>query len=323
MTNTQRPGRAQSRSIGAGAAGMILVGGLVGVSRTLTAAPLFTAQAIRYAVAAVILLALARGLGVPIRRPRGREWLWLVSLAATGLVLFNVAIVRGDAHAQPAMIAVAVACVPVLLGLIGPLLDPQRRAPRRRVVLAAVVVTAGAVLVEGAGRADAAGVAWAAVALACEAGFTLLAVPLLERHGAWGVSVHSVWIGAVMLGVLGGVIEGPAAAARLTGPDLIAVAYLVLVTVAAFVLWYSAVSALGPGRVGLLTGIAPVSAALTGVATGSRAPTALMWAGIAVVMAGLAAGLREPPPPRPATDGIRAEGSVPACETAASGGRLA
>jgi drug/metabolite transporter (DMT)-like permease len=135
--------------------------------------------------------------------------------------------------------------------------------------------------------------------------------------------VHSVWIGAVMLGVLGGVIEGPAAAARLTGPDLLAVAYLVLVTVAAFVLWYSAVSALGPGRVGLLTGIAPVSAALAGVATGSRAPTALMWAGIAVVMTGLAAGLREPPPPRPATDGVRAEGSVPACETAASGGRLA
>ena len=110
MTRPHGPGQAQIRSIGAGALGMILVGGLVGVSRTLTAAPLFTAQAIRYAVAAVILLALARGLGVPIRRPRGREWLWLISLAATGLVLFNVAIVRGDAHAQPAMIAVAVAC---------------------------------------------------------------------------------------------------------------------------------------------------------------------------------------------------------------------
>jgi drug/metabolite transporter (DMT)-like permease len=305
---------------------MVLVGGLVGVSRTLIAAPLFTTQAIRYAVAAVIFAGLARGLGVPIRRPRGREWLWLTGLAATGLVLFNVAIVRGDAHAQPAMIAVAVACVPVVLGLVGPLLDPQRRAPRRRVVLAAVVVTAGAVLVEGAGRAHLAGVAWAAVALACEAGFTLLAVPLLERHGAWGVSVHSVWIGAVMLAVLGGVIEGPAAAARLTGPDLAAVAYLVLVTVAAFVLWYSAVSALGPGRAGLLTGIAPVSAALAGVATGSRAPTALMWAGIAVVMAGLAAGLRQdrqpaassPSPPSPAGPA----NAVPACEAAASGGRL-
>lgn len=323
MTNSNEPGRPQLRGIGAGAAGMIMVGGLVAVSRTLIAAPLFTAQAIRYAVAAVILLALARSLGVPIRRPRGFEWLWLVSLAATGLVLFNVAIVRGDAHAQPAMIAVAVACVPVVLGLAGPLLDPRRRAPARRVVLAAVVVTAGAVLVEGAGRANLAGVAWAAVALACEAGFTLLAVPVLERHGAWGVSVHSVWIGAVLFCGLGVVTEGPAAAARLTGPDLLAVGYLVLVTVTAFVLWYSAVAALGPGRVGLLTGIAPVSAALTGVATGSRAPTALMWAGIAVVMAGLAAGLREDRPPQPAADGMDGRGSVPVSEPASRGGRLA
>ena len=124
-----------------------------------------------------------------------------------------------------------------------------------------------------------------------------------------------------MLGVLGGVAEGPAAAARLTGPDLLAVAYLVLVTVAAFVLWYSAVSALGPGRVGLLTGIAPVSAALAGVATGGRAPTALMWAGIAVVMAGLAA-VREPPQPGPVADGEDRLGSVPACEAAAGSGRL-
>lgn len=188
------------------------------------------------------------------------------------------------------MIAVAVACVPVLLGVLGPLL--QRQAPRRQVVLAAVTVTGGAVLVEGAGHADAIGVAWAAVALACEAAFTLLAVPVLPRHGPWGVSVHAVWMGAVMLVVLGGVTEGPAAAARLTAADVMAVAYLAaLVTVVAFVLWYSTVAALGPGRVGLLTGIAPVSAALTGILTGSRAPNPLMWAGIVVVMAGLAAGL--------------------------------
>ncbi len=130
MTNTPGPGRAQSRSIGAGAAGMILVGGCVGVSR----------DPDRGAAVHRAGHPLRGGRGHPAGRwpaawacrsaaPRGREWLWLVSLAATGLVLFNVAIVRGDAHAQPAMIAVAVACVPVLLGLIGPLLT--RSAARR------------------------------------------------------------------------------------------------------------------------------------------------------------------------------------------------
>ncbi|HQU41494.1 MAG TPA: hypothetical protein PK867_01725, partial [Pirellulales bacterium] len=47
-----------------------------------------------------------------------------------------------------------------------------------------------------------------AVALACEAGFTLLAVPVLGRLGAWGVSLHAVWIAALMLAALGLVGEG-------------------------------------------------------------------------------------------------------------------
>ncbi len=201
MSKPPGPGRPAARSIAFGAAGMILVGSSVAVSRTLTAAPLCTAQAIRYSLAAVILVAAARRLRIPIVRPRGREWLLLAGLSAAGLVLFNVAIVRGVAHAQPAMIAVAVACVPVLLGVVGPLM--QRQRPRLPVVAAAAIVTVGAVLVEGAGHASAAGIAWAAVALACEAAFTLLAVPLLARHGAWGVSVHAVWLGAVMFAVLG------------------------------------------------------------------------------------------------------------------------
>jgi drug/metabolite transporter (DMT)-like permease len=290
MSKPPGPGRPAARSIAFGAVGMVLVGSSVAVSRTLTAAPLCTVQAIRYSMAAVILVAVARRLRIPIAAPRGREWLLLAGLSAAGLVLFNVAIVRGVAHAQPAMIAVAVACVPVLLGVLGPLMQGQR--PRLPVVVAAAIVTVGAVLVEGAGHASAAAIAWATLALACEAAFTLLAVPLLPRHGAWGVSVHAVWLGAVMFAVLGGITDGPAAAARLTASDLVAASYLaVLVTVAAFVLWYSAVAALGPGRAGLITGIAPVAAAMTGIALGSRAPDPLMWAGIAVVAGGLAAGL--------------------------------
>lgn len=278
------------RSLVTGISAMAVVGSSVGVSHALVDAPLFTAQAIRYAVATVLLLALARLTHVPIVRPRGREWLWLAGIAATGLVLFNVAVVCGVKHAEPAVIAVAVACVPILLGIIGPLLEHQ--APRRRILLAALVVTTGGVLVEGAGRADAIGVGWAVVTLLCESAFTLLAVPVLGRHGPWGVSVHSVWISAIMLIVLGGVTEGPAAAGRLTAAEWAAMAYLALmVTAVAFVLWYSTVAALGAGRVGLLTGIAPVSAAATGIMTGGRAPGLLVWLGMLVVISGLAAGL--------------------------------
>jgi drug/metabolite transporter (DMT)-like permease len=234
-------------------------------------------------------------------------------LAASGLVLFNVALVRGVAHAEPAVIAVAVACVPVLLGVLGPLLE--RQAPARRVLVAAAVVTAGGVLVEGTGRTDATGVAWAAVALGCEAAFTLLAVPVLRRHGPWGVSVHSVWLGAAMFAVLGLVFEGPTAATRLTPTDWLAMAYLaILVTAVAFVLWYSTVVAVGPGRVGLLTGVAPISAALLGMATGSGLPGWTVWAGILTVLCGLAAGLWSSLPAGPAGVGEAGRSSRRAAE---------
>ncbi|UQU62189.1 DMT family transporter [Couchioplanes caeruleus] len=291
-------------SLMSGAAAMCCVGGSVAVSGTLSGAPLFTTQALRYAVACLLLLAFARTRGVRLLRPRGGEWAWLAGIAGTGLVIFNVALVQGARHAEPAVLGVAVACVPPLMAVAGPLLEG--RGPSRTVLVAAVVVTSGAALVQGLGRTDAAGLAWASVAFACEAAFTLLAVPVLGRHGPVGVSVHAVWLAAVMLAVLGAVHEGPAVVTRLTGRDLLAGGYLaVMVTAVAFVLWYGSVARLGAGTAGLLTGIAPVAAAIAGVALGGPAPQPLVWGGIATVAAGLALGLRPLPAlpaPRPAAN---------------------
>ncbi|WP_328869349.1 DMT family transporter [Streptomyces sp. NBC_00287] len=274
-----------------GMIGMALVGSSVTVSQALVEAPLFTTQAVRYLAATAILLVIARLAGARPVRPRGREWLWLAGIAVTGLVLFNVAVVRGVAHAEPAVVAVAVACVPLVLGVVGPLLEG--RGPSRQVLLAAPVVMAGAVLVEGTGRTDAVGVAWAALALGCEAAFTLLAVPVLRRHGPWGVSLHATWLGGVMLTVLGVTLEGPSAAREVSGAEWAAAGYLALmVTAVAFVLWYSTVRSAGAGRAGLLTGIAPLAAAAVSAAAGTGMPGPWVWLGIAVVIVGLVGGLR-------------------------------
>lgn len=270
---------------------MVCVGGSVAVSSVLTESPLYTAQAVRYAAAFLLLLGYARLTGRRLVMPRGAEWLWLLGVAATGLVLFNVALVHGAEHAEPAVLGVAVACVPVLLAVLGPLLDGHRPSPT--VLVAALTVTCGATLVEGLGRSDAAGIAWAAVVFGCEAGFTLLAVPVLARHGPWGVSVHTTWLAALIFAGLGVVREGPAATAGLRLEDALAVTYLaVAVTAVAFVLWYSSVGRLGANRAGLLTGVAPVAAATVGVLLGAPVPPPLVWVGIAVVAAGLALGLR-------------------------------
>jgi drug/metabolite transporter (DMT)-like permease len=126
----------------------------------------------------------------------------------------------------------------------------------------------------------------------CEAAFTLLAIPVLGRGGPWSVSVHTTWIAAVIFAGIGVVHEGPAAVARLGTRDWLAVAYLaVAVTAASFVMWYSSVRRLGASRAGLLAGLAPVAAAVAGVLLGGPAPRPPVWAGLAVVAAGLALGL--------------------------------
>ncbi|MGK5684382.1 DMT family transporter [Actinoplanes sp. URMC 104] len=275
----------------AGAAGMTFVGGSVAVSGLLADAPSLTIQSLRYAVACLLLLVFFRGRVV---RPRGAEWLWLSGVVVTGMLVFNLALVHGARHAEPAVLGVAVACVPLLLAVAGPLLEG--RTPAAHLIVAALVVTLGAGLVQGLGRADGLGLLWALVTFACEAGFTLLAVPVLGRHGPVGVSVHSTWMAAIAFGFAGLVLEGPGAVRRVHLDDLLAGAYLaVAVTAVAFVLWYTCVQRLGSARAGLLTGVAPVSAALVGVALGGPVPGPPVWLGVAVVAAGLALGLRSGP----------------------------
>jgi drug/metabolite transporter (DMT)-like permease len=274
-----------------GAIAMAAVGGSVAVSGVLANAPFYTAEAVRYGVACAILTGMAKVTGRPLRLPRGTDWLWLGGVAASGLVLFNVALVEGSRHAEPAVLGVGVACVPPLLAVVGPLLEGTR--PRGQAIAAALVVTGGAVLVQGVGRTDGIGLGWAVVVFACEAMFTLLAIPVLRRHGPWGVSAHTTWLAAVMFGVIGVLHEGPGALARLDTHEWLATCYLaVVVTAVAFVLWYSCVGRIGASRAGLLAGVAPVAAAVSGVLLGHPAPRPLVWAGIVVVAAGLAAGLR-------------------------------
>jgi drug/metabolite transporter (DMT)-like permease len=277
-----------------GALGMTFVGGSVAVSGALANSPLYTGQGLRYAITCALLVAWVRLTGRRLHRPQGTEWLWLLGVTVSGLVVFNVALVHGSRHAEPAVLAVAVACVPIALAAFGPLLEGRR--PRARVLAAAGVVSAGAVIVEGIGRSDAVGLLWALTVFICEAGFTLLAVPVLGRHGPEGVSVHTTWLAAVMFAVLGVSTEGWWAASNFDVGDVLALGYLTVgVTAIAFILWYSCVRSLGAGRAGLLTGIAPIAAAVIGIPITGHMPAAAVWAGIALIAAGLAMGLGATP----------------------------
>ncbi|WP_433477181.1 DMT family transporter [Spirillospora sp. CA-142024] len=301
---------------GAGSA-MFLVGTLTAVSATISGYPVFGGQAVRYAVAALVLLAVARLAGGAAPRPSvgpsARDWLLLAALAATGLVAFNVCIVAATRDTSPATIGTVIATVPVVLALIGPLLEGRRPAPA--LLLSACVVAAGAALASGFGGGSARGLLLSLGALAGEVCFSLLAVPLLPRLGPLRVSAYSAALAAPMLVAVGLVADGTALLRVPTAAELAGFAYLsVVVTTIAFLLWYDAIGRLGADRAGLFAGLIPVSAVITTVALGLGRPGAADLAGAALVAAGVVLGLRtrvaprEPAPSEPVT-----------CETAPIG----
>src|SRR5437868_2394515 len=145
---------------------MFLVGSLTAVSATISSFPVFGGQAVRYAVAALILFLAIRLIGGPRRWPTLREWALLAALAATGLAAFNVCIVAATRDTSPATIGTVIATVPIILALLGPLLERRRPAPG--VVLAACVVASGAALANGLGGGSVRGLLFSLGALGGE-----------------------------------------------------------------------------------------------------------------------------------------------------------
>ena len=268
---------------------MAIVGSSFAVLDTLRDYPQSGGQAVRYAAGAAILVALA---GRRLPRPTARQATRLALLAATGLAAFNLLVLAAEASMDPGSVGVIVAAVPVLLALAGPLQERRRVEPR--VLAAAAVVAAGAAAVQGlGGEVTATGLAAALGALACEAAFSLLAAPLLVPLGPVVVSAWAAILAVPMLLVSGLALDGPGGLLRMpTAEEALGLAWLaVAVTVVAFILWYSAVRALGVERTGLLTGVLPVSALVLAAILGRADLTAGRLAGALLVGAGIAAGL--------------------------------
>jgi drug/metabolite transporter (DMT)-like permease len=298
---------ASVRGISGAASAMFLVGTLTGVSATINDYPVFGGQALRYALAALLLFAAARlhtrraahgragaGPRPPARRPNPREVLLLIALAATGLAGFNVFVVAATRHASPATIGTVIATVPVVLALLGPALE--RRRPSPLTVASALLVTAGAALANGLGGGGLTGLLLCMGALAGEVGFSLLAVPLLPGLGPIRVSAYSAAFAVPMLVVAGLVADGTGFLRVPTAGETAALLYLsAVVTTIAFFLWYDALPRLGTDRAGLFAGVIPVSAAIVTVALGLGRPGPGELAGVALVAVGVVAGMA----PRP------------------------
>ncbi|MBN6051286.1 DMT family transporter [Nonomuraea sp. RK-328] len=284
------------------ACAMFLVGTLAGVSGLVKDYPVYGGQAVRYLLAAVVLLVAARVMGQRFVRLTPREWALLGALSFTGLSMFNVCVTESARAAGPALVGTVLGAVPLALALAG-----GRPAPR--LLAGAAVVVAGATLATGLGSGNLTGLLWALGAFAGEIAFSLLAIPLLPRLGAMRVSAYSTALAVPILAVIGMLKEGSGMLRAPSVAEAAGFAYLTLVvTVVAFFLWYSALPRLGPGRAGLFAGLIPVGAIATGAALGIATPSGYDLLGAGLVVGGIVIGLtarRPAPPAAPADSGLR------------------
>lgn len=206
-------------------------------------------------------------------------------------MLFNLFVVTGVREGDPASVGVIISCVPVVLAVAGPLLAGRRPVPA--VVAAAVVVAIGAAGVQWAGGdLTTLGLACAVGALACEAAFSLLAVPVLDRLGAIAVSAYACMLAVPMLAIWWLIADGGALPAP-TRSEAAAFVYLAFgVTAGGFLLWYTALRLLGVERAGLFSGVLPISALLCSALIGAAeiTPARLLAAGVVAI--GVTIGMR-------------------------------
>ncbi|GIL26323.1 DMT family transporter [Actinocatenispora comari] len=318
-TSTRRAAGTQAPHLLAAGA-MALIGTSVVASSLLSHYPYAGGQALRYGVAAVILLPLAAWRGPRVAVTAG-DLVRLALLAATGMVGFNLAILAALRTAEPAVPGVFIAASPIVFALVAAVRGGSAGA-RRRPVVAAALVVAGAAVVQGFGDSDLAGLGWSVLALVGEVAFSAQAAPLLPRLGAIRVAGYGCALAAVEALAVGVAMDGAGVVRVPTGVEAAGLLWLALpVTVLAFLAWYTALGRLGAARATLYSGITPLVAAALAplLGTGRLGPGQL--AGAVLVAIGLLVGLAGPG----ALDRVRVRRPVmlPAarCDTASVGER--
>ncbi|WP_395725730.1 DMT family transporter [Nakamurella sp.] len=282
-----------------------LVGGSVAASDLVSSYPVLGGQGVRYLAAALLLLAWSRIRRVALPRPTRREWGWLAALGAVGMAGCSVLMIEATRVGDPGSVGVVIGAAPLVIVLVGSV--AARRRPSGRLLVAALVVTAGAGIAQfgaGGGAVDPLSVLLSLGALGGAVGMTVLAAPVLPRLGSLAATVYSCALAGVMLLVAGSVVGS------VTGTDLLrmptpaewgALTYLaVLVTAVVCVAWFASMDRLGAARTGLFNGVIPVAGLAAVTLVGVGHVTVPQVGGALAVLAGVLLGLTAGPTGQPA-----------------------
>lgn len=290
MSAVPRMTRSHRLGVLMGTVSAVLVGVSFVASSVMAHYPFLGGQSVRYALGFLLLAVLCTRRGwAPVRRLTPRLWVRLTLVSAAGLVGFNVAVLSAERTAEPAVPGVVVGCTPVVVAILAPLMESRR--PSGRVACGALVVVAGAAVVQGFGRTDAAGLLWSLAALGGEVVMALFVVPVLRVLGPLLLTTCACAIASVEAAALGLALDGSAWVRMPDGAEAAALAWQILaVTVLGIVLWFGAIHRIGAVGMALLSGLIPVSAALTAPVVGTGSFGAGQLLGSLLVAAGVSLG---------------------------------
>jgi drug/metabolite transporter (DMT)-like permease len=251
---------------------------------------------VRVAIAAAILLALCRHLG--LLTGLRAHWRGLAAYALAEIVIPFPLIAAGEQHVASALAAILIASVPLIIAVLALRFDHDERATGSRLAglfigFAGVVALVG---LDVAGNGDE--LLGAAAILVAAVGYA--AGPMILKRKLRDLDPRATMAGSLTIAAMAltpaAIVAPPSA-----GISAEAIASLVvlgvLCTALAFVLFVILNNEVGPSRSSVITYVAPAVAVALGVAVLGERPGAGAIAGLLLIIAGswLSTGGRLPP----------------------------
>ena len=254
--------------------------------------PPFTAVAIRFAIATVILLALARLRGVPLGREPHEKTLWIVN----GLLFFSVSygvVYWSEQYVPSGVASILFATFPLMVTLLAHWMLPGEPL-RPRMAFGGLAAFLGVVVIfsEDLARIGGPRAYFAAGIFLLSPIVSSISSVLVKR---WGTGIHPISLAVVPMAIAAGVMTVLALVfergqpLRLNAPTVASLLYLALAGSAlTFTLYYWLLRHVPAGRVALMAYMTPVVAVSTGVRVLHEPFTARFAIGGLLVIAGVA-----------------------------------
>jgi drug/metabolite transporter (DMT)-like permease len=248
-------------------------------------------NALRFAIASVLVFAVLRVRGELGMRPDRRDVPRIVVLGLVGNVLYQMCFILGLDRSRAGHASVILALTPIITAFFSLLTGLEK--PGLRTWGGATLSIVGIALVSGAamrleGRDALVGDAILVTACLAWALYTVGARPIVRRYGAVRTTAWTMWIGAVGLIAIGtpallsqdyaGLDAGAWGGLAFSATFAIGLAYLI---------WYRGVERIGNTRTAVFSNLTPVVALAASAVLLKEAPSALALLGAALTIGGV------------------------------------